>query len=122
MRHRYLLLLVSACSSWPSASSFGLDSHPIPRCVRELVKKQKQISEERGTAEFIGESLERTTSYLLAPPTESGPSSERVCMTRRMESRETMPMIWAAPSSEPETMGIWLISEVGRGAGGAGGG
>ena len=34
------------------------------------------------------------------------PSSERVCITRRMESRVTMPTIWGAPSLEPLTTGI----------------
>src|ERR1700731_1803116 len=43
------------------------------------------------------------TTYLLVA---SGPSSERVCITRRMESRVTMPTIWGAPSSEPLTTGI----------------
>jgi hypothetical protein len=36
----------------------------------------------------------------------SRPSSERVCITRKIESRVTMPMTWAPPSEELLTTGI----------------
>src|SRR5260370_22534677 len=45
----------------------------------------------------------RLVAYL---PAVSGPSSERVCITRRIESRVTMPTIWGAPSPAPLTTGI----------------